>query len=99
MVVVHGGGGGRGVLHGGSHCQVSILRNKKGRLVEFKKLSCSMSYTDYAGLDIAVILGIAWTFLRWIANGIGGPTSASDSMGPKSTFRCHFLYIGPSYKQ
>ena len=32
MVVVVHGGGGRGVLHGGSHCQVSILRNKNDAL-------------------------------------------------------------------
>ena len=30
---------------------------------------------------------------------IAGPGSALDSMGPKPTFRCHFLNIGPSYKQ
>ena len=59
----------------------------------------NMAYTDYAGLEIPGNSDIAWPFSRQIANGNAGPTSALDSMGPKPTFRCHFLNIGPSYKQ
>ena len=57
------------------------------------------SYTDHAGLEIPVNSRIASPFSRQIANDNAGPTSALDSMGPKPTFRCHFLNIGPSYKQ
>ena len=56
-------------------------------------------YTDYAGLEITVNSRIATPFSRQIAIGNAGPGSALDSMGPKPTFRCHFLNIGPSYKQ
>ena len=56
-------------------------------------------YTDYAGLEISVNSSIASPFSRQIAIGNAGPTTALDSMGPKPTFRCHFLNIGPSYKQ
>ena len=56
-------------------------------------------YTDHAGLEIPVNSSIASPFSRQIAIGNSGPTSALDSMGPKQTFRCHFLNIGPSYKQ
>ena len=59
------------------------------------------SYTDYAGLKISVNSRIASPFSRQIANGNAGPTSGSalESMGPKPTFRCHFLNIAPIYKQ
>ena len=56
-------------------------------------------YTDYAGLEIFVNSHIASPFSRHIANGNAGPTTALDSMGPKPTFRCHFLNIAPIYKQ
>ena len=56
-------------------------------------------YTDHAGLEISVNSSIAWPFSRQIAIGNAGPTSALESMGAKPTFRCHFLNIGPSYKQ
>ena len=54
---------------------------------------------DHAGPEISVNSRIASPFSRQIANGNAGPTKALDSMGPKRTFRCHFLDIGPSYKQ
>ena len=54
---------------------------------------------DHAGLEIPVNSIIASPFSRQIAIGNAGPTSALDSMGPNPTFRCHFLNIGPSYKQ
>ena len=56
-------------------------------------------YTDHAGLEISVHLRIAWPFPWQIAIGNTGPISALESMGTKPTFRCHFLNIGPSYKQ
>ena len=56
-------------------------------------------YTDHAGLEISVNSSIASPFSRQIAIGNAGPTSALESMGAKQTFRCHFLNIGPSYKQ
>ena len=31
--------------------------------------------------------------------GNAGPSTALGSMGPQPTFRCHFLNIGPGYKQ
>ena len=34
-----------------------------------------------------------------IAIGNAGPVLALESMGAKRYFRCHFLNIGPSYKQ
>ena len=56
------------------------------------------SYTDYAGLGIPVNSRIASPFSLQIAIGNAGPTTALDYMGPKPTFRCHFLNIGRSYK-
>ena len=56
-------------------------------------------YTDHAGLEIPVDLSIASPFSRQIAIGNAGPSLALESMGPKPTFRWHFLNIGPSYKQ
>ena len=56
-------------------------------------------YTEYAGLEISDFLCNASPFSRQIANGNAGPTSTLESMGAKPTFRCHFLNIGPSYKQ
>ena len=56
-------------------------------------------YTDYAGLGISVNSRIASPFSRQIANGNAGPILALEPMGAKPTFRCHFLNIGPSYKQ
>ena len=54
---------------------------------------------DHAGPEIYVISRIASPFSRQIAIGNAGPTSALESMGAEPTFRCHFLNIGPSYKQ
>ena len=65
----------------------------------FETVINSRSYTDYAGLEIPVDLCIASPFSRQIAIGNAGPISALESMGPNQTFRCHFLNIGPSYKQ
>ena len=56
-------------------------------------------FTDHAGLEIPVDLRIALLFSGQVAIGNAGPTSALQSMGAKPTFRCHFLNIGPSYKQ
>ena len=56
-------------------------------------------YTEYAGLDISVNSRIASPFSRQIAIANAGPSTALGSMGGKPTFRCHFLNIGPSYKQ
>ena len=56
-------------------------------------------YTDHAGLEISVNSRIASLFSLQIAIGNAGPGSALDSMGPNPIFRCHFLNIGPSYKQ
>ena len=56
-------------------------------------------YTDHAGLEIPVDLCIASPFSQQIAIGNAGPILALDSMGPNPTFHCHFLNIGPSYKQ
>ena len=58
-----------------------------------------ISYTDHAGLEIPVDLCIASPFSKQIAIGNAGPISALESMEAKPTFRCHFLNIGPSYKQ
>ena len=58
-----------------------------------------MGYTEYAGLDIAVILCIASPFSRRIATGNAGPTSTLESMGAKWRFRCIFLNIALIYKQ
>ena len=44
--------------------------------------------TEYAGLDIAVILCIASRFSRRIETGNAGPTSTLESMGAKWRFRC-----------
>ena len=62
-------------------------------------LKCQECYTDHAGPEISVNSRMAWPFSRQIANGNAGPTSALVSMGQKTTFRCHFKNIGPSYKQ
>ena len=51
------------------------------------------------GLEISVNSRIASPFSRQIAIGNAGPTTALESMGPKPSFRCLFLNIGPSYKQ
>ena len=56
-------------------------------------------YTEYAGLNIALSLCIASPFSRRIVIGNAGPILTLESMGGKPTFRCHFLNIGPSYKQ
>ena len=56
-------------------------------------------YTEYAGLDIAVILCIASLFSRQIAIGNAGPTSTLESMGAKQHFRCNFFNIALMYKQ
>ena len=61
--------------------------------------SFNRCYTEYAGLEISDNSRIAWPFSWHIAKGNAGPTTALDSMGPKPTFRCHFVNIGPSYKQ
>ena len=61
--------------------------------------SLGVVYTDHAGLEICVYLHIASPFSRQIAIDNAGPTSALESMGAEPTFRCHFLNIGPSYKQ
>ena len=55
--------------------------------------------TDHAGLEISVNSRIASPFSRQIAFGNAGPVSALEFMEAKLTFRCHFLNIGPSYKQ
>ena len=55
--------------------------------------------TEYAGPEISVNSRIVSLFSRQIANSHAGPTIALESMGAKPTFRCHFLNIGPSYKQ
>ena len=71
-------------------------------LFSFSRFSsvCGNSvYTDHAGPEISVNSHVASAFSRQIANGNAGPTTALDSMGPKATFRCHFLNIGASYKQ
>ena len=47
-------------------------------------------YTEYAGLDIAVILCIASLFSRQIAIGNAGPNLALKSMGAKPTFAAIF---------
>ena len=62
-------------------------------------LIIDLYYTEDAGLEFPVDLCIASPFSEQKAIGNAGPTSASESMGPKPTFRCHFLNIGPSYKQ
>ena len=80
----------------GTHMECCLGKRKSCFL---QKTNMFIEYTDYAGLDIAVILCIAWPFSWQIANGNAGPTSALDSMGPNPTFRCHFFNIGPSYKQ
>ena len=59
--------------------------------------SSSTFYTDYAGLDIAVILCIALPFSQQIAIINGGPTSALESMGAKRHFRCCSLNIDLMY--
>ena len=56
-------------------------------------------YTEYAGLDIDVNSRIVSPFSWQIAIGNAGPSLVLESMGAKPTFRCHFLNIGPSYKQ
>ena len=56
-------------------------------------------YTEYAGPEISVNSRIAWPFSRQIAIGNAGPGTALESIGPKPSFRCHFLNIGRSYKQ
>ena len=77
-----------------NRCQVPV----KGAKIYIVKLH-SKPYTDHAGLEISVNSRIAWPFLQQIAIGNAGPISALESMGSKPTFRCHFLNIGPSYKQ
>ena len=57
------------------------------------------SYTEYAGLDIAVILCIASPFSRQIVIGNAGPSLALESMGAKPTFGCHSFNIALKYKQ
>ena len=63
------------------------------------KIKLMLKYTEYAGLEISGVLSIALLFSRRIAIGNAGPSLASESTGAKPTFRCHFLNIGPSYKQ
>ena len=65
----------------------------------YQKLEEIPRYTKYAGLNIAVLSCIASPFSRQIAIGNAGPVLALESMGAEQTFRCHFLNIGPSYKQ
>ena len=76
--------------------------------VDFKKWPCRpvefrgqgpSYYTDHAGPEISVHLSIASPFSRQIAIGNAGPILTLDSMGPKPTFRCHFLNIALIYKQ
>ena len=64
-----------------------------------KCTSKDSSNTDHAGPEISVNSRIASSFSRQIANVNAGPVSALESMGAKQTFRCHFLNIGPRYKQ
>ena len=56
-------------------------------------------YTEYAGLNIAVILYIASQFSHQIAIVNAGPSLALESMGAKRSFRCHLFNIAPIYKQ
>ena len=56
-------------------------------------------YTDYAGLEICVILRIASLFSGQIANVSAGPVLALESIGAKLYFRCHSLNIALKYKQ
>ena len=77
-----------------------FLAKKKGPLlIHPPVLPVSTPHTEYAGLDIAVILCIASPFSRQIVIGNAGPGTALESMGSKPSFRCHFLNIGRSYKQ
>ena len=57
--------------------------------------------TAYAGPEFPVDLSIASPFSRQIAIGNAGPAKTLESiaMGPKQSFRWHFLNIGPSFKQ
>ena len=69
------------------------------RRMKRKYPACIYMYTEDAGPEISMNLCIASLFSRQIANSNAGPTLALESMGAKLTFRCHFLNIGPSYKQ
>ena len=71
---------------------------------EARKLNRMYTTADNLGqtnmdLEISVNSRIVSPFSRQIAIGNAGPVSTLESMGAKQTFRCHFLNIGPSYKQ
>ena len=53
----------------------------------------TLNYTDHAGPEIPVDLGIASRISGQIASNNAGPTSAIKSMGTKLSLRCHLLNI------
>ena len=55
-------------------------------------------HREYAGLRIPVYVCIAWLFSWQIEISYAGPTSASECMGAKQSFRYHILNIGALFE-